>query len=74
IKSIDKQTDQPQQTRVFTHQYANVADLSNVVQSILVSNANSGRGGRATQQQGGGGGRRFQSLPRLWRRWFWRRR
>jgi len=59
IKSIDKQTDQPQQTRLFTPQYANVADLSNVVQSILVSNANSGRGGRATQQQGGGGGGGF---------------
>ena len=56
IKSIDKQTDQPQQTRLYTPQYASVSDLATVVNSVLFSNANRGRAGQTIQGQGGGGG------------------
>jgi general secretion pathway protein D len=49
LEQIDKQTDQPQQSRVFNLQYANAADLAVVVQNVLVSNAPRGRGGIGTQ-------------------------
>jgi Type II secretory pathway, component PulD len=61
IEQIDKQTEQPQQSRVFRLQYAGAAELATVVQNVLVSNAPRGRGGfgattGAQQFQRPGGG------------------
>ncbi len=49
LEQIDKQTDQPQQSRVFNLQYASATELAVVVQNLLVSNAPRGRGGIGTQ-------------------------
>ncbi len=49
LEQIDKQTEQPQQSRVFNLQYASATDLAVVVQNVLVSNAPRGRGGIGTQ-------------------------
>lgn len=49
IDKIDKQTDEPQQSRVFKLQYAVAQDLAPVVQNVLVSNAPRGKGGASNQ-------------------------
>lgn len=49
VEQLDKETDQPQQSRVFKLEYAGAADLAPVVQNILVSNAPRGRGGAGSQ-------------------------
>ncbi|MBI3722249.1 MAG: hypothetical protein HY248_06815, partial [Fimbriimonas ginsengisoli] len=49
IKKIDRQTEQPQQSRVFKLLYAVADDLAPVVQNVLVSNAPTGRGGQGQQ-------------------------
>ncbi|MFZ4508333.1 MAG: secretin N-terminal domain-containing protein [Fimbriimonas sp.] len=49
IKQIDKQTEEPQQARVFKLKYATASELAPVVQNVLVSNAPRGRGGIGTQ-------------------------
>jgi general secretion pathway protein D len=56
IDQIDKQTDQPQQSRVFKLNYALASELAPVIQNVLVSNAPRGRGGTSTTQGQGGGG------------------
>ncbi|MES2463916.1 MAG: secretin N-terminal domain-containing protein [Armatimonadota bacterium] len=49
LEDIDKQTEQPQQSRVFPVQFASAADLAPVIQNVLVSNAPRGRGGIGSQ-------------------------
>jgi len=48
INQLDKQTTQPQQTRVYRLTYAAAADIAPAVQNVLVSNAPQGRGGATT--------------------------
>jgi general secretion pathway protein D len=50
IDAIDKETDQPEKSRVYPLRYASATALAPVVQNILVSNAPRGRGGQGTQQ------------------------
>jgi general secretion pathway protein D len=50
IRELDKQTEQPQQSRVFRLTYSTAAELAPVVQNVLVSNAPRGRGGIGAQQ------------------------
>jgi general secretion pathway protein D len=45
IKSLDKQTDEPQQTQVFHLLYASATDLAPTVSTILVQNVPRGKGG-----------------------------
>ncbi len=63
IKQIDKQTEQPQQPKVFKLEFASSDDLAPVVQNVLTQNAPRGRGGIGTQnvpiEQ------RFQTAARL---------
>ncbi|MBC7807278.1 MAG: hypothetical protein H7145_14145, partial [Akkermansiaceae bacterium] len=49
IEQIDKQTDQPQQSRVFRLVYASAIEMAPLVQNVLVSNAPRGRGGIGSQ-------------------------
>ncbi len=49
IDQLDKQTDQPQLSKVFKLVYASSDDLAPVVQNVLVSNAPRGKGGIGTQ-------------------------
>jgi general secretion pathway protein D len=49
IKQLDKQTEQPQQSRVFKLEFAAADELAPVVQNVLVSNAPTGRGGIGSQ-------------------------
>jgi general secretion pathway protein D len=49
IEQIDRQTEQPQTTRVFPLRYASAVDVAPVVQNVLVSNAPRGRGGIGSQ-------------------------
>ena len=49
IEQIDRQTDQPQRSQVFTLKYANATDMAPVIQNVLVSNAPRGRGGAGVQ-------------------------
>ena len=49
ITQIDKQTDQPQQSRVYPLQYASASDIAPVIQNVLTSNAPRGRGGAGVQ-------------------------
>jgi general secretion pathway protein D len=51
INEVDKQTEQPQQSRVFPLRFANAADMQPVVQSVLASNAPRGRGGATGASQ-----------------------
>ena len=48
IGKLDKQTDTPQQTRVYKLVYASAQDIAQAVQNVLVSNAPQGRGGATT--------------------------
>jgi general secretion pathway protein D len=48
IEQIDKETDQPQKSKVFPLKYASAADLAPVIQNVLASNAPRGRGGLGT--------------------------
>ncbi len=45
LKQIDKETDQPQKTKVFKINYASAQDIAPVVQNVLTNNAPRGRGG-----------------------------
>jgi len=49
IKQIDKQTEQPQQPKVFKLEFASSDELAPVVQNVLTQNAPRGRGGIGTQ-------------------------
>lgn len=49
IAQIDKQTEQPQVSRLFTLRYARAIDVAPVIQNVLVSNAPRGRGGIGSQ-------------------------
>jgi general secretion pathway protein D len=55
IDEIDRQTDQPQSSRVFRLEFATATDLVSVLQNVLQSNAVRGRGGQTTGATGGGG-------------------
>jgi general secretion pathway protein D len=63
IRQIDKQTDQPQTSRVYHLTYAAATDIASVVQNVLVSNAPTGKGGAG--QQNVDPGQRFQQALRL---------
>ncbi|MBS1706507.1 MAG: hypothetical protein JST40_11585 [Armatimonadetes bacterium] len=56
ITEIDKETDEPQTSRVFRLQYAESSTIQPVLQQVLQSNVPRGRGGSTGTQQGGGGG------------------
>lgn len=45
IKQIDKETDQPQRTKVYTLKYAGATDVASTIQNVLTNNAPRGRGG-----------------------------
>ena len=45
IKQIDKETDQPQRTKVYNLKYASASELAPTVQNVLTNNAPRGRGG-----------------------------
>lgn len=49
ILQIDRQTEQPQISRLFSLRYAKAIDVAPVIQNVLVSNAPRGRGGIGTQ-------------------------
>jgi general secretion pathway protein D len=49
IRQIDRQTEQPQQSRVFRLEFASSDELAPVIQNVLVANAPRGRGGMGTQ-------------------------
>ena len=51
IKQIDKQTDDPQRTRIYKLVYANAEDVQPVLQNVLTANAPKGRGGATTAVQ-----------------------
>ena len=55
IDEIDRQTDQPQSSRVFRLEFATASDLVSVIQNVLQSNAVRGRGGQTSGNTGGGG-------------------
>lgn len=55
INQLDKETDQPQTSRVFKLEYAAAADLTTVVQNVLNYNASRGRGYTGTSGGQGGG-------------------
>jgi len=55
IDEIDRQTDQPQSSRVFRLEFATATDLVSVIQNVLQSNAVRGRGGQTSGNNGGGG-------------------
>lgn len=63
IDKIDKQTDEPQTSRVFHLQYAVASDIAPTVQNVLVSNAPRGKGGATNQNTDVGA--RFQQAIRL---------
>jgi general secretion pathway protein D len=63
LKQIDKQTDQPQTSRVYRLTYGSATDVASVVQNVLVSNAPQGRGGQTNQNSDFGS--RFQQAIRL---------
>lgn len=45
IKTIDKETDQPQRTKVYTLLYATAAEVAPTIQNVLTNNAPRGKGG-----------------------------
>jgi general secretion pathway protein D len=49
IKQIDKQTDQPQQTKVYKLDFAVASEVAPTVQNVLTNNAPTGRGGLGQQ-------------------------
>ena len=51
IAKIDKETDQPQNSRIYKLVYASATDAAAVLQNVLQANAPRGRGGATTQQQ-----------------------
>jgi general secretion pathway protein D len=48
INQLDKQTTQPQQTKIYRLTYASATEIAPAVQNVLVSNAPQGRGGATT--------------------------
>jgi general secretion pathway protein D len=63
IDKIDKQTDQPQTSRVYRLTYAAAGDVAPVIQNVLVSNAPAGKGGMT--QNNIDPGQRFQQALRF---------
>lgn len=49
INKLDKQTEEPQKSRVFPLQYAVSDELQSVIQNVLTANVPRGRGGASTQ-------------------------
>ncbi len=49
IGKLDKQTDQPQQAKVYKLEFADATDLAPTVQNVLTSNAPKGKGGISAQ-------------------------
>lgn len=49
IKQIDKQTDEPMQSKVFKLQFATSDEIAPVIQNVLTANAPKGRGGVGSQ-------------------------
>jgi len=49
IRQLDRQTDQPQQAKVFKLEFASSDDLAPVVQNVLAQNAPRGKGGISAQ-------------------------
>lgn len=45
IRTIDKETDTPQTTKVYTLKYASASEVSSTVQNVLTNNAPRGKGG-----------------------------
>lgn len=63
VKSLDKQTEEPQKTRVFKLQFAVASEAAPVIQNVLVSNAPRGRGGIGSSNVNPGD--RFQQALRF---------
>lgn len=63
IKTIDKETDQPQRTKVFKLQFATAQEIVQTVQNVLTNNAPRGRGG--TSASGSNVQDRFQQAIRF---------
>ncbi|HSI71738.1 MAG TPA: secretin N-terminal domain-containing protein, partial [Fimbriimonas sp.] len=63
IRQIDKETDEPQISRVIKLEFANATEIAPVVQNVLVSNAPRGRGGVTNQNTDPM--QRFQQAMRL---------
>ncbi|MDI9641105.1 secretin N-terminal domain-containing protein [Kamptonema cortianum] len=57
IEEIDKQTEQPMQTKVYKLEFADASQLAPTIQTVLTANAPTGRGstGQGRPQQGFGG-------------------
>lgn len=53
IKDLDKQTEEPQKSRVYKLEFADADDLVPVIQNVLQANVPRGRGGATTQQSQG---------------------
>jgi general secretion pathway protein D len=63
IKQIDKETDQPQRTKVFPLKFATAQEIASTVQNVLTNNAPRGRGGASAS--GSNVGDRFQQAIRF---------
>jgi general secretion pathway protein D len=55
IKQLDKQTDAPQKSVVYTLKFASATETQQTITNLLTANAPKGRG-QTSQNQGGGGG------------------
>lgn len=53
IKDLDKQTEEPQKSKVFKLEFAGADELVPVIQNVLQANVPRGRGGATTQQAQG---------------------
>lgn len=53
IKDLDKQTEEPQKSKVYKLEFADADDLVPVIQNVLQANVPRGRGGATTQQTQG---------------------
>jgi general secretion pathway protein D len=53
IKDLDKQTEEPQKSKVFKLEFADAAETVPVIQNVLQANVPRGRGGATTQQNQG---------------------
>lgn len=62
IDEIDKQTDEPQKTKVYKLEFAVADDVQPVIQSVLQASVPRGRGNTGQQNQGGGGGGFFGAI------------
>ncbi|MGV3618258.1 MAG: secretin N-terminal domain-containing protein [Fimbriimonas sp.] len=53
VKDLDKQTEEPQKSRVFKLEFADADEILPVIQNVLTANIPRGRGGATTQQSQG---------------------